>query len=84
MSPKVGGFEEAWNRDGFAPRKFKNRIVDRHILMKNGVDPDQFIWKIRHMSPTRMRLTLVGNLASGFPDTPLHEGLYVGRQACKR
>jgi len=57
MSPKVGGFEEAWNRDGFAPRKFKNRIVDRDILVKNGIDPDQFIWKIRHVSPTKMCLT---------------------------
>jgi hypothetical protein len=65
--------------------------VDRDILVKNSIDPDQFIWKIRHVSPTNLcgsfklnsrrpvicNHTLVGNLASGFPDTLLHENLCV-------
>src|SRR5262249_40631148 len=98
MRPEVGGFEKTWNRDCLAPCKLKDRIVNRDILVKNGIDPDQFIRKIRHMSPTRMCLTfkldgrwtrlwnheLVGNLASGFSDSLHHEGLYVGRQACER
>ena len=98
MGPKVGGFEEAWNRDGFAPGKFKNRIVDRDILVKDGIDPDQFIREIRHVSPTSIcgsfklsrrqpaicNRALVSNLASGFPDTLLHESLCFGRQAGKR
>jgi hypothetical protein len=57
VSPKVSGLEKAWNWECLAPRKLKDRIMNGDVLAKDGIRSDQFLWKVRHVSPTRMCLT---------------------------
>ena len=57
MSPKVSSLEKSWNWECLAPRKLKDRVVNRDVLAKDCIRSDQFLGKVRHVSPTRMGLT---------------------------
>jgi len=53
VSSEVSGFKNSWDWESPAPRKLKDRVMDCGVLAKDGICSDQFIGKIRHLSPMR-------------------------------